>query len=206
MDAHGPRHILHFVLAEEARGKVLTGSKVNLRCTGDGDAPGTPQGHYPRGQIHSVSVEALVLVLQYVADVNADSQGETLGVMLQRIRELPCGRHGEVRRAQDAGKLRHEAIAHSVDDAAFVLCRKVVRSLTEGPHSLERPLLVARGVARVADDVGTQDRREMPPGADLSQDCEPLSLRRMMRASFRRHTNSDTERRSDDTPSTTPGN
>jgi hypothetical protein len=119
----------------------------------------------PRRDVDSIAHQVAVALLDPVAEMNADSKfdalfGRYLGVALDH---RPLDFHRAVHRIDDAAEFNDAAVASTLDDAAVVHgdCR-IDQVASKGAEPSENSILVRASKSGVADDVGYQDRGELP--------------------------------------------
>ena len=136
----------------------------------------------PRGDIDAVA-EDVVALDQHVAEIDADAIEDAL--LLGRV-GVALGHHGLDRdrafdRGDNGGKLQQHAIAHRLDEPAAERPHDRRRRLAPLADRLRRPRLVLAHEARVADDVGGEDRGELR-SRSLLPGPRPLRMPSIMRS------------------------
>ena len=144
---------------------------------GDHDAAGLGQALQPRRDVDAVAVNVVALD-DDVAEVDADPELGCAGPRPDRhcaghvSLDLDRALHG----VDYAGELDQRAIAHQLDDASVVLT--ISGSMNSRRSALRRacvPCFVGRHHSAVADDVGSQDRRQLALDAFGLQKKLPLA-------------------------------
>jgi hypothetical protein len=121
-----------------------------------------------RGDVHPIS-EKVVAFDQHVAEVDADAVddasvfGDGLVALghhrLNGDRAIHCG--------DDGWEFDEHGVAHGLESPAALRRRDGLRRLSPLAHGLSRPRLVLAHHARVADDVGGEDRGELAGGGHV---------------------------------------
>ena len=117
-----------------------------------------------RGDVHPVPVD-IAFLDDHIADVDADAESDALllGQLPLALGHAPLDRRGALDRIYNASELDQHAIAHELDDATVVLGDlRLDEIFAEGLQARVGPRLVARHEPAVADNVGGQNRRELP--------------------------------------------
>ena len=147
----------------------------------DQDAAGLAQLLQARGDVDPVAHEVVALD-HHVAEVDADAEhdapvGRRLGLA---VGDRLLHRHRAGDRVDHRGELDDRPVAHQLDDPALVLGQqRVDRLLAQALDRGQRAGLVLLDQARVADDVGRQDRRQ--PALDARGGCGALRRRHLGR-------------------------
>ncbi len=173
---HRAGDVFQALLAEIVEGEVEAAGGVFLDAGRDADAAGLGERLEARGDIDAVAEDVAILD-DNVADIDADAELDAVvryaGVALGH-RLLPVGRAAQ--RVDDAGEFDEEAVAGGFDDAAAMFGdRRVDQRRAERFQAIEGALLVLADEARIAGDIGCQDRRQPAFGA--------IALRRFHRGS-----------------------
>ncbi len=141
---------------------------------GDQHPAGLAQLLQAGGDVDAVA-EQVVALDHHVAEIDADAEhdapvGRRLGLAVGD-RLLHRDRAGDG--IDHRGELDDRPVAHQLDDPALVLGQqRVDRLLAQGLDRGQRAGLVLLDQARVADDVGGQDRRQ--PALDARDRCRGL--------------------------------
>ena len=152
-------------MAEIADHEIEPRAHLPVGVLGKTDRAGLGDAFQPRGDIDAVAHEIAVALLDDVAQMHADAEFDAA------IR-----RHARV--ALDHRVLNFDRAPHRIDDAAELDERAVAGALDDAPvmhgdgridevaaqraQPRERAILVGAGQPAEADDVGGQDRRELP--------------------------------------------
>jgi hypothetical protein len=133
--------------------------------TGDANAPGLRQRLHARGDVDAVAVDAAVLFLDHVAEIDADAKlhaavGREFEIApLEHLLNLASRLDG----FDGAGELGQNIVAGRVDDAALVArddTRDGAAVFAQGRH---RGGFVVAHEARITGHVGAHDRGELAP-------------------------------------------
>ena len=119
----------------------------------------------PRGDIDAVAHKIAVRLLDDVAQMNADAEFDAL---IGRDAGVAFGRAGlHLNRAADgvdhAAKFDEAAVAGALDDAPVMRSDRGIDQIApQRSQPRQRPLFVRAGEPAVADDIGDQDRSDLP--------------------------------------------
>src|SRR6516225_1966023 len=166
-----PRDILERLLAHVFEGDIETACGILLNAGRDADAAWLGQAFEPRRDIDAVAKDIAVLD-DDIALVNADPKLDApirwqYGIALGHCRLHLSGR---AERVDDAGELDQEAVAGGLDDAALMVGDLRIDDFgAQHPEPAQGPFLVGLDQARVAGDIGRDERRE--PTFDASWPC-----------------------------------
>ena len=132
---------------------------------GEADRAGLGDALQPRGDIDAVAHQIAVRLLDDVAQMNADAELDAAivrhaGVALDHaVLHLDRAAH----RVDDAAKFDEAAVAGALDDApAMRGDGRINQIAAQRPEPRQRSLLVRAGEPAVADDIGDQDRSDLP--------------------------------------------
>ena len=119
--------------------------------------PSARNAFEPRGDIHSVAHQVAVALLNYVAQMNADTEldaplGRQAGVTLDHtVLHLDRASHG----VDHAAKLDNDAVTSALDDAPMMHRDGRVDQVTsQPPEPRQGPILVSPREPAVTDHVG----------------------------------------------------
>ena len=132
---------------------------------GQADRAGLGDALKPRGDVDAVAHQIAVALLDHIAEMDADAKfdalvGRDLSVALDH---RPLDFNGAVHRVDDTPELDNCAIAGALDDPSVVHGDgRVDQVAAECPEPRQNPVLVGSGKPGVADDVGDQDRGQLP--------------------------------------------
>ena len=146
--------------------------KVQLELVADlvadgrrtGDAAGRGEPLQPHRQVHAVAVE-VVAVDDDVAEVDAHAKLEmpVLRHACVALGHAALDLDGTARGVEHAAELDQEPVAHHLEDAPAVPGDDRIEELAAMlAQAAQRLLFVGLHEAAVADNVGSQDRREPP--------------------------------------------
>ena len=130
---------------------------------GNHHAAGRRERLEARGDIHAVAVEVAIVLVDDVAEVDADAKADTLGFgdVAFPLGHAALDEHRAADRVDDAGELAQGAVAHQLDGAAAILGdQRVGELLAVRLEPGERAVLVALHQPREAHHVGRQDGRQ----------------------------------------------
>jgi hypothetical protein len=144
----------------------------------------------PRRNIDPVA-DDVVAIYQHVAEIDADAIKDAfrfgrLGValdhhLLERDRAFDGG--------DDGGKLKQQAVSSRLDDAAAKACHNRSRRRAMLADRSRRARLILAHEARVADNVGDEDRCE-PAGGGHSSGTPAMRMPSKMGSSWARYVGS----------------
>jgi hypothetical protein len=112
-----------------------------------------------------VERQIAVSLLDHIAEMNADAKFDALFRRDARVALDHAVLHLDraSHRVDHAAELRDEPVAGALDDAPVTQGdRRINQIAAQRPESRQRPLLVRSGEPAVADDIGDQDRSDLP--------------------------------------------
>ncbi len=155
--------ILELGRAQIGDRKIEPRFNLAICILGKADRSGPSDALQPCSNVHAVTHQIAVGLLDDVAEVDADTEHDPTvlrdaGVALDhRVLHLYRASH----RIDHASELDNAPVAGSFDDAAVVHGDgRVDEVAAQGAQSRERAILVRAGELGKADDVGSKDRRE----------------------------------------------
>src|SRR5271166_1773892 len=140
-----------------------------LGRAGDANAARLANALQPRGDIDAVAQNVLA-VDQHVAETDADAVGDASGFGSAGVAfgHLLLHQNRAFDRRDDGRKFQQDPIAHRLDEPPAESANDRRRCLAMFPDRPRRPRLVLAHEARVADDVGGEDRGEAAGGGHCS--------------------------------------
>ena len=169
IDPHRPRDVLQVLLAEIDKIRIDLAAHVVVSCARDRHAAGLANPLQSRRDIDAVA-QNVVALDQNVAEIDADAINDALifgsaGVALDH---QPLNRDRAFDGGDDGGKLKQQAVARGLDDTSPELRHNRPRPLAMFAHHPRRPRLVLAHEARVAGNVGGENRGEAAGGGHCS--------------------------------------
>ena len=138
---------------------------LTIGVLGQTDRAGLGDAFQPRGDIDAVAHQVAVGLLDDVAEMDADAEldpalGRHAGVALDHaVLHFDRAAH----RVDHAAKLDEAAVAGALDDAPMMRGDGGIDQIAaQRPQPRQRSLLVRAGEPAVADDIGDQDRSDLP--------------------------------------------
>ena len=165
-DSQWPCDILERLFPQVDELDFDTPAHVVVRRTRDGDASGLGDALEPRRDIDAVA-KHVVPVDQDVAEMNADPVHDVVGPRRLRVAlgHLFLHRERAFDGGDDRGELDQHPVAHRLEESPAVRRDDRRRRLAPLTHRFRRPRLVLAHHARIADDVGGEDRGQLAGGA-----------------------------------------
>ena len=154
--------IFEFGLAKIADHKIKAPLDLPIGVLRQADRPGLGDSLETRGDIDAVAHQVSIALFDHVAEMNADPEfdaalGRQAGVALHEfVLQLDRAAYG----VDHAAKFDDEAVARALDHASAVDGdRRLDQVASQRAQTRQDPILVGARQARVADDIGHENRR-----------------------------------------------
>jgi hypothetical protein len=156
--------VFELSLAEVVDLEVEPALDLPIGVLREGDRAGRGHALEPSGDVDSIAHQVPVAFLDNVAEMDADAKfdalvGRDLGVALDH---RPLDFNGAIHCVDDAANFDDAAIPGALDDAAVMHRDGRVDEIAALYEPCEDAIFVCPGQATIADDIGHQDRRELP--------------------------------------------
>jgi hypothetical protein len=165
IDADRLSDVLESSRAEIDDGKVKSSLHLTIGVLGETDRAGVGDALDSRRDVDPVAHQVAVRLLDDVAQMNSDPELDTaLGLQASVARDhaalyLDRAAHG----IDNAAKLNETTIAGAFDDAPAMRGDRGINQIAaQRPQPRKGPLLVRPDQPAITDNIGDQDRRDLP--------------------------------------------
>ena len=169
IDTHRPRYVLERLFSEVDEFRIDPSAHVLVRRARNGYTTGFGDAFDPGGDVDAVTEDILPFD-QDIAEMDANSVEDALrlGSVFVAGRHLPLHRQGALDRRDDGREFDEHPVAHGLEQPPPVRGDHRLSSFTPLPNKTCRADLVLAHHARIADDVGGEDRGEFAGGCHLT--------------------------------------
>jgi hypothetical protein len=165
IDPDWPFDVLELRQTKISNRHVQPSAHLAVSILGQADRSGLGDAFQSRGDIDAVAHQIAVALLDDVAEVNADAEGDAAifgdaGVAVdQRVLDFDRAAHG----VDDAAELDEQSVAGALNDAPVMHgdCR-VDEVTAQRPQPRQDGIFVRAGEPAIADHVRAKDRRKFP--------------------------------------------
>ena len=165
IDPHRPRDILEFLFAEIDKRLLHPVTNLTEGIVRETNSARLRDALDPRGYVDAVAHQVAVALLDYVAEMDANTKFDALvGCDLSvALDHRPLDFNGAVHCVDDTPKLDNCAVARALDDSTVVHGDGWIDQVaSERPQPRQNPVLVGSSKSCIADDIGHQDRGQFP--------------------------------------------
>ena len=166
---HRPRDVLERLLSEVDELRLDPSPHMLVRRARNGHATGFGDAFEPRGDVDAVAEDILALD-KHIAEMDADPVEDALRLEGAFIagRHLLLHRQGAFDRRDDGREFDEHPVAHGLEQPPAVRGDDRLSGLSPLAHETCRAGLVLAHHARIADDIGGEDRGKLAGGCHLS--------------------------------------